>query len=142
MQQFGFSAGGAGSRPAGVLAAYERAYKERATSESPQLRRRVRPPLPEQEPIPGIEFEYRIASPTCPASRSTKCRSAAQALITDDNRVVLAVAPEKKDVAGADGEATMRAAIARADSGARSSRGRMRPPVATLVEEAAAPAAK
>ena len=55
----------------------------------------------EQEPIPGIEFEYKIAATYLPTVTPAKCRRWRKALITDENRVVLGVAPEKKDDAAA-----------------------------------------
>ena len=97
MQQFGFSDEELNRAKAGLLAGYERAYKERGTSESAGLANEYVRHFLQQEPIPGIEFEYRIASTYVPTVTAAEVSALAKALITDENRVVLAVAPEKKD---------------------------------------------
>ena len=61
MQQFGFSADELDRAKAGLLAGYERAYKERETAESPSYANEYVRHFLQQEPIPGIEFEYKIA---------------------------------------------------------------------------------
>ncbi len=97
MQQFGFSEEELNRAKAGLLAGYERAYKERGTAESPGLANEYVRHFLEQEPIPGIEFEYRIASTYLPTVTAAEASALAKGLITDENRVVLGVAPEKKD---------------------------------------------
>ena len=69
----------------------------------------------EQEPIPGIEFEYKIAATYLPTVTGDEVSALAKELITDENRVVLGVAPEKKDVPPPTTD-TLRAAIARAST--------------------------
>jgi zinc protease len=114
-QQFGFSADELNRAKAAVLAGYERAYKERATSESANYANEYVRHFLTKEPIPGIEFEYRIASTYLPTITSDEVTALTKELITDENRVVLGVAPEKKDVPPPSAE-TMRAAINRAAS--------------------------
>jgi len=97
MQQFGFSDEELNRAKAGLLAGYERAFKERGTAENPGLANEYVRHFLEQEPIPGIEFEYRIASTYLPTVTAAEVSALAKGLITDENRVVLAVAPEKKD---------------------------------------------
>ena len=73
MQQFGFSADELDRARAALLAGFERAFKERNTSESTSYAGEYVRAFLEQEPIPGIEFEYKIAStfvPTVTAGRS------------------------------------------------------------------------
>ena len=60
-----------------------------------------------------MEFEYRIARPTCRPITADEVSALAKELITDENRVVLGVAPEKKDVPPPSTD-TLRAAITRA----------------------------
>ena len=62
MQQYGFSNDELNRAKSALLAAYERAYKERTTSESPSYANEYVRHFLEQEPIPGMEFEYRIAA--------------------------------------------------------------------------------
>ena len=59
MQQFGFSDEELNRAKAGLLAGYERAFKERGTAENPGYANEYVRHFLEQESIPGIEFEYR-----------------------------------------------------------------------------------
>ncbi|HEX8031706.1 MAG TPA: pitrilysin family protein, partial [Vicinamibacterales bacterium] len=88
-QQYGFSADELNRAKAGVLAGYERAYKERATSESANYANEYVRHFLTKEPIPGMEFEYRIASTYIPTITSDEVTALVKELITDDNRVVL-----------------------------------------------------
>jgi zinc protease len=96
-----------------LLAGYERAYKERETSESANYANEYVRHFLEQEPIPGMEFEYKIAATYLPTVTAEEVAALAKAFITDENRVVLGVAPEKKDLPPPTPE-TLRTAIARA----------------------------
>jgi zinc protease len=115
MQQFGFSDEELNRARAGLLAGYERAFKERGTSENPGLANEYVRHFLEQEPIPGIEFEYRIASTYLPTVTAAEVSALAKDLITDENRVVLGVAPEKKDTPPPTPD-MLRAAITRASA--------------------------
>lgn len=115
MQQFGFSDEELNRARAGLLAGYERAFKERGTAENPGLANEYVRHFLEQEPIPGIEFEYQIASTYLPTVTAAEVSSLAKGLITDENRVVLGVAPEKKDTPPPSPE-MLRAAIERASA--------------------------
>ena len=101
MQQYGFSNDELNRAKAALLAAYERAYKERNTSESPSYANEYVRHFLEQEPIPGMEFEYRIAATYLPTVTAQEVAALAKEFITDENRVVLGVAPEKKGHAAA-----------------------------------------
>jgi zinc protease len=113
VQQFGFSADELNRAKAGLLAGYERAYKERETSESANYANEYVRHFLQKEPIPGMEFEYRIAQTYLPTITADEIAALAKELITEENRVVLGVAPEKKEVPPPSTE-TMRAAINRA----------------------------
>ena len=113
VQQFGFSAAELDRARRALIAAYERAYNERATSESPSYAGEYVRHFLGGEAIPGIELEYRIASTYLPTVTLDEVSKAAHAFITDENRVVLAVAPEKKDVPAPTVD-SLKAAIARA----------------------------
>jgi zinc protease len=114
MQQFGFTAGELDRARAALLASYERAYKERDTSESTNYASEYVRAFLESEPIPGIEFEYRIASTFLPSVTVDEVSAEARKLIQSDNRVVLVVAPEKKE-APVPTEAALRGTMAKAD---------------------------
>jgi zinc protease len=115
MQQYGFSNDELNRAKAALLAGYERAYKERATSESASYADEYVRHFLEQEPIPGMEFEYRIASTYLPTVTAEEVAALAKEFITDENRVVLGVAPEKKDMPPPAPE-TLRTAITRASN--------------------------
>ncbi|HJU43781.1 MAG TPA: insulinase family protein [Vicinamibacterales bacterium] len=97
MQLHGFSTDELNRARAALLAAYERAYRERNTSESGTYANEYVRHFLEQEPIPGMEFEYRIASTYLPLVTAEEVAALAKEFITEENRVVLGVAPEKKD---------------------------------------------
>ncbi|MBY0496484.1 MAG: insulinase family protein [Cyanobacteria bacterium] len=115
VQQFGFSNDELTRAKAALLAGYERAYKERETSESANYANEYVRHFLTKEPIPGMEFEYKIAATYLPTITSDEISALAKELITEENRVVLGVAPEKKDVPPPTTE-TMRAAINRAST--------------------------
>ena len=113
MQQYGFSNDELNRAKAALLAGYERAYKERETSESANYANEYVRHFLQQEPIPGMEFEYKIAATYLPTITAEEVSALAKELITEENRVVLGVAPEKKDMPPPSTD-TMRAAITRA----------------------------
>ena len=115
MQQYGFSNDELNRAKSALLAAYERAYKERNTSESPSYANEYVRHFLEQEPIPGMEFEYRIAATYLPTVTAQEVAALAKEFITDENRVVLGVAPEKKDTPPPSAD-MLRSTIARASA--------------------------
>ena len=115
MQLYGFSADELNRAKSALLAGYERAYRERNTSESSNYANEYVRHFLEQEPIPGMEFEYRIASTYVPTITAEEVAALAKEFITDENRVVLAVAPEKKDTPPPSSD-TLRNTITRASA--------------------------
>ena len=114
MQQFGFTAEELQRARAALLASYDRALKERDTSESSTYASEYVRAFLESEPIPGIEFEHRIAATFLPAVTVAEVTAEARKLIHDDNRVLLVVAPEKKETP-VPAEAALRASMAKAE---------------------------
>lgn len=115
VREFGFSEAELDRARRALLAFYERAYNERATTESPRYAGEYVRHFLEAEAIPGIEFEYRLASTYLPTVTVEEASRVARRLVTDENRVVLAVAPEKKDAPGPTVD-SLKAAVARASS--------------------------
>ncbi|HQZ39272.1 MAG TPA: insulinase family protein [Vicinamibacterales bacterium] len=113
VQQFGFNPAELDRARRGLLAFYERAYNERGTTESRSYAGEYVRHFLEDEPIPGIEFEYRLASAYLPTVTVEEASRVARALVTDGNRVVLAVAPDKPGTT-APTEDGLEAAMARA----------------------------
>ena len=117
MQRFGFSEAELERARRSLLAFYERAYNERDTAESPSLASEYVRHFLQGEPIPGIAFEYRLASTYLPTVTVDEVSAMARGLVTEGNRVVLAVAPEKKDGPPPTVD-SLRAAMARGDAAA------------------------
>ncbi len=113
VQQHGFSAAELDRARRSLLAAYERAHNERGTTESQSYAGEYVRHFLEGEPIPGIAFEYQVASTYLPGVTVEEVSAAARALITDQNRVVMAVAPEKPGVP-APTEESLKASMTRA----------------------------
>jgi zinc protease len=114
MQQFGFTAEEVDRARSALLTSFERAFKERNTSENSTYASEYVRAFLESEPIPGIEFEHKIASTFLPGVSLNEVSSEARKLIHPENRVLLVVAPEKKD-APVPTETALRATMAKAE---------------------------
>lgn len=93
------------------LALYERGLNEKDKSESGSFAREYVGHFLDEEPIPGIVEEHRIAQAYLPTVTLDEVQSAARRLIHEDSRVVLAVAPEKEGLA-TPSEAALRGVVA------------------------------
>ncbi len=110
VRQFGFSAAELDRQKKSMLASYERAYNERDKSESPGYASELVSLFLNDVPAPGIEREYNLAKQLVPTITTTEAAALARELVTDTNRVVLAVAPAKKGLAPPT-EASLRVAL-------------------------------
>jgi zinc protease len=99
VRQFGFGDAELDRVKKGTLASYERAYNERDKSETPGLASELVSLFLNDVPAPGIATEYDLARRFVPSITTTETAALARELVTDTNRVVIAVAPEKKGVA-------------------------------------------
>ena len=92
-----------------LLRAYEHAYIERDKTLSSSLAGEYIRNYLEAEPVPGIEYEYRLAQQLLPTIALADVNGLAASWITDTNRVVVVQAPDKpgsplpaaKDIAAA-----------------------------------------
>jgi zinc protease len=98
-----------------MLAAYERAYSERDKSESASFAQEYVRHFLEDEPSPGIEYEYRLVQKLLPEISVADVSSAARDLFKDESRVILAVSPQKPDLQ-VPVEADLRAAVEKAET--------------------------
>ena len=98
VRQFGFGDAELDRVKKSTLAAYERAYNERDKSETPGFASELVSLFLNGVPAPGIENEYAYAKRFVPTITTTETAALARELVTDTNRVVLAVAPDKKGV--------------------------------------------
>lgn len=111
--EHGFTPGELERARAALLAMYERAYKERNTTESSRHAAEYVRAFLENEPIPGIEYEHRLVSVVLPSITADEVSQEARRLVGGDDRVVLVAAPAKTD-APALTEGALREALARA----------------------------
>jgi zinc protease len=98
VRQFGFGEPELERVKKSTLASYERAYNERDKSESPGLASELVSLFLNDVPAPGIAVEYELAKRFVPTITTTETAALARELVTDTNRVVIVVAPEKKGV--------------------------------------------
>ena len=87
-----------------ILRRAEQRYKERDKTESTQLARQYMSHFLSNDPIPGPEQSLLLAERLLPDIRLEQVNALAGQWITENNRVVLVNAPEKRDVAVPDGK--------------------------------------
>ncbi len=80
-----------------MLTQYERAYNERSKTESSRYASEYVSNFLEDEPAPGIAFEYGFLQKYLPAIQLKEINALTQQWITDQNRVVIVTAPDSKE---------------------------------------------
>jgi zinc protease len=98
VRQFGFGDAELDRVKKATLASYERAFNERDKSESPGYASELVSLFLNDVPAPGIATEYDLAKRFVPGMTTAETAALARELVTDTNRVVIAVAPDKKGV--------------------------------------------
>jgi zinc protease len=98
VSRFGFTQGEFDRFKMDLLKRYQNIYNERDKTESNQLADEYIRNYLEDEPIPGIEFEYEFVKSNIDNITLEEINSLAQDLISDDNRVIIVNAPEKEDL--------------------------------------------
>ncbi|HVX38267.1 MAG TPA: insulinase family protein [Gemmatimonadaceae bacterium] len=98
-----------------MLRGYERAYAERDKTQSAQIVNEYVGNYLDDEPVPGIEAEYKLAQELLPTITLQDVNTLASKVITDDNRIILVEAPQKEGEKVPTRE-EMLAAIARAQN--------------------------
>ena len=96
-----------------MLAAYERGFLERDKTESGSYAREYVSNFIDAEPSPGIETEYRLVQQLLPGISLAEVRDVTRTLVHEDNRVVLATAPQKEGLRAPTAD-ELRAAVATA----------------------------
>jgi zinc protease len=79
-----------------MAAFYKRAYAERDKSESGGFAQEYVNLFLEDEPSPGIDYEYRLVQQLLPGISIGEVSAMARTLLANDSRVVLAVSPQTK----------------------------------------------
>ena len=97
-RQFGFAATELDRAKKRMSAQYDRAYSERDKTESSSYAQEYLNNFLEDEPSPGIDYEYRLLKQVLPGVSVDEVSGLAKDLFADDSRVVLVTAPQKADV--------------------------------------------
>jgi zinc protease len=112
-REYGFSQAELERARTWMLAAYDRALAEKTKSDSGSFAREYVSNFLDGEPIPGIDIEVQMAREQLPSITLAEVTATARELLKDDNRVVLATAPEKAATPGPT-EASLRQTLASA----------------------------
>src|SRR4051812_12029896 len=97
VDQFGYLQSELDRAKQNMLRSYERANAERDKTNSGAFVEEYIGNYLEHEAIPGVEKEYELVQQLLPTITLAEVNSAASRWITDENRVVIATAPEKSD---------------------------------------------
>src|SRR6185503_2142442 len=95
VDQFGFLQSELDRAKQNLLRGYERAYAERDKTQSAAFVQEYVGNYLNGEPIPGIEYEYKLAQQLVPEITLSELNKLASRWITDDNRVIIAQSPQK-----------------------------------------------
>ncbi len=98
VDRFGFLASELGRAKQNLQRAYERSYDERDKTNSSSFVGEYVNNFLEQEPIPGIAWEYHAVQRLLPTITLAEVNALASQWITDSNRVVIVEAPDKPGV--------------------------------------------
>lgn len=98
IDQHGFTASELERQKREQLRFIEQAYNERDKTESGQYASEYIRHFLTAEPIPGIEFEYRLYHELLPTITLDELNTLAREWISDSNRVVFVNAPEKENI--------------------------------------------
>lgn len=94
----GFTAGEYERYKKDMLRSYEIAFNERDKSESNGFANEYINNFLEQEPIPGIEFEYNFVKQHLEGISLDEINQLSEKWLTDENRVVVITGPDKEEV--------------------------------------------
>jgi zinc protease len=96
--KYGFTAGEVSRQKSEVLTAYENAYNERDKTNSVNLAEEYLRNFLQNEPIPGIEFEYNFVKEFINGITLEEINDLLRKSIQRDNRVVIVLAPQKEGI--------------------------------------------
>ena len=98
VRDFGFGASELDRAKRSTMAFYERAYNERDKTESGSFAQEYLNYFLDNEPSPGIEYEYRLVQQVLPGITVNDVSAMARSLLTGGSRVLLAVSPQKPGI--------------------------------------------
>jgi zinc protease len=98
VKEFGFNAGEVERAKKWMSAFYQQAYAERDKTESGSYANEYVRHFLNQEPSPGIAYEYRLVQQVLPTISEAEVTAMAKSLLVDDSRVILATSPQKAGI--------------------------------------------
>jgi len=98
VREFGFTPSEIERAKKWMAAFYEHAYTDRDKTESGSFAQEYVSYFLNDEPSPGIEYEYKLVQQLLPAITDADVSTLARSLLRDDSRVVLATMPQKPGV--------------------------------------------
>ncbi|MFW6139304.1 MAG: M16 family metallopeptidase, partial [Spirochaetota bacterium] len=98
VKKYGFSPSELSREKKALLKGIEQSYKERDKMQSSRFAAEYSRNFLEDEPIPGIAYEYRIYHQFVPGITLEEVNRIAERWLTDENRVVLANSPRKPGI--------------------------------------------
>ena len=98
VDEFGFLQSELDRAKENMLRGYERAYAERDKTQSAAFAQEYIDNYLTGEPIPGIDYEYKLAKRLVPTITLGELNKLASGWITDTNRVIIAQSPQKDSV--------------------------------------------
>lgn len=98
VKQFGFTESELERQKSELLSYMQQAFKERDKTESGSLAAEYARNFLQQEPIPGIAYEFAMYQRYLPTITLDEVNGLAQKWITEKNRVVMVNMPEKQDL--------------------------------------------
>lgn len=98
VKEFGFSESEVDRARRWMAAFFERAYAERDKTESQSYADEYVRYFLNDEPSPGIAWEYRLVMQVLPTISDAEVSAMAKSLLSDDSRVVLATSPQKTGI--------------------------------------------
>lgn len=96
VRQYGFTETELARIKTEMLRDLQNAYEERDKTRSSNFAREYRDHFLEQEPAPGIKYEYRMARQLLPGIQLREVNALVDQWLGEDNRVVMLSAPEKE----------------------------------------------
>jgi zinc protease len=109
-REFGFGPGEFDRAKKWMIAFYDRAYTERDKTESGSFAQEYVNHFLEEEPSPGIAYEYKLVQQLLPGITVEEVVALGKTRLADDSRVILATSPQKAGIK-VPTEAELKAAI-------------------------------
>jgi zinc protease len=114
-RDFGFSTSELDRAKKNLAAGYEQVYQERDKSESGSFAQELLSLFLQNEPAPGIAYEYELVKQLLPTITTSEVANAMRRLMTDEGKIVLLTAPQKDSVK-LPNDASLRSTLASAES--------------------------